>query len=133
MSSPLSFRDVELLSAYLDGQLSQDKRTRLESRLKSEPQLRNILDEMGSSRSLMGMLPLRKSPRNFILTAKMAGIRPPLPRAFPIFRFASVFAAFLFIFVFMANLSVPVMVSIRSGTSAFAPALGGTGGGGVKK
>ena len=38
MKSP-SFRDLEQLSAYLDGQIPQSERTRLESTIKSEPGL----------------------------------------------------------------------------------------------
>jgi len=38
MKSP-TFRDIERLSAYLDGQLKQPERTRLERRLRSDPAL----------------------------------------------------------------------------------------------
>ena len=44
MSQP-SFRDVELLNSYLDGELEATQRQRLESRLGSDSGLKSILDE----------------------------------------------------------------------------------------
>ena len=125
MTQP-TFRDVELISAYLDGQLTQADAARLETRLKTGAELRGVLAEMGQARSLLRKLPARRAPRNFTLTAKMAGIKPPQPRTFTIFRFASVLATVLFLFAYMANLSVPAMTALR----AAAPVLGGAGGGG---
>jgi hypothetical protein len=125
MTQP-NFRDVELLSAYLDGELSQAESARLETRLKSDPQLRTIFDDISQSRSLLRRLPARRAPRNFTLTPKMAGIKPPVPRAFPIFRFASAVAAILFVFSFAVNLTAPILAN----TSASAPMAYGKGGGG---
>jgi anti-sigma factor RsiW len=45
MSQP-SFRDVEQLNAYLDGELDATRRQRLESRLGTDPELKSILDEL---------------------------------------------------------------------------------------
>lgn len=126
MSQP-SFRDVEMLSAYLDGQLSQVDSTRLESRIKTDPGLRSVYDDLRQSLSLLRKLPVRRAPHNFTLTPKMAGIKPPLPRAFPIFRLASVLAAILFFFSYAVNLSVPTIAAMRA---APAPAYGRGGGGG---
>jgi hypothetical protein len=98
-----SSRDVENLTAYLDGQLDSTQRQRLESRLGSEPELKTTLDALRESRSVLRRLPPRRAPRNFMLTPKMAGIKPPLPRAYPILRFASAFAGFLFLFAYAVN------------------------------
>ena len=92
-----SFRDVELLSAYLDGQLSPPDSARLESRLSSDASLRAALHDLRSARGLLRQLPQRRAPRNFTLTPKMAGIKPPTPRAYPTLRFATVLATLLFI------------------------------------
>ena len=126
MTQP-TFRDVELISAFLDGQLSRADATRLETRLKNEPALRAVFEEMGQTRTLLRKLPARRAPRNFTLTPKMAGIRPPLPRAFPVFRFASVLATILFFFAYMANISAPAMATLRA--AAPAPVFGMGGGG----
>jgi hypothetical protein len=127
MNQP-SFRDVELLSAYLDGQLPQVDSARLESRLKADPQLRSVYDDLLQARSLLRKLPARRAPRNFVLTPRMAGIKPPLPRIFPVFRLASALAAILLFFSYAINLSAPALTSMRA--AAPAPALGlGAGGG----
>ena len=125
MTQP-NFRDVELLSAYLDGQLSQAESARLETRLKADPQLRTVFDDLGQSRALLRKLPARRAPRNFTLTPKMAGVKPPVPRAFPLFRFASALAAILFFFSFTANLMLPALSGM--GSAAPLPAYGIGGG-----
>ena len=126
MSQP-SFRDVEQLNAYLDGELDATRRQRLESRLGSDPELKSILDELREARMVLRRLPQRRAPRNFTLTPKMAGIKPPLPRAYPVLRFASVFAVFLLFFTFAVN-SLP-RLSLPMGAAAPAAMEVGIGGG----
>lgn len=99
----MNFKDVELLSAYLDGQISPSDSTRLESRLTTDPELAATLQALRQSRGLLRQLPKRRAPRNFTLTYAMVGKKPPLPRSYPVFRFATVFAAFLFLFSFVVN------------------------------
>lgn len=130
MTKPTSFLDVELISAYLDGQLSASDKAKLELRLKNEPELSNVLNELSQSRAVLRKLPARRAPRNFTLTPRMAGVKPPLPRAFPFFRLASALAAALFFAVFAANLSVPALATIRAAAPPVAFGMGGGGGGG---
>ncbi len=103
MSTQPSFRDVEQLSAYLDGRLSRADSARLESRIKSEPALRAVMEELSQTRALLRKLPSRRAPRNFTLTPKMAGVKPPLPRAYPALRFATGLATLLFVLSFAVN------------------------------
>jgi predicted anti-sigma-YlaC factor YlaD len=117
-----TFRDVELLSAYLDGQLSQADAVRLEARLKADPDLRAVMDDLSQSRTLLRKLPQRRAPRNFTLTPKMAGVKAPLPRAVPALRWATSFAAFLLFLSMAANALAP---SLSSRPMAY-----GMGGGG---
>jgi len=113
-------RELELLSAYLDGQLSPSDSTRLESRLKSDLELVSVLDDLRAARNLLRQLPQRRAPRNFTLTRKMVGLNPPLPRAYPAFRFATTLATLLFFITFSVNALAP----------QFQQTLGfGTGGG----
>ena len=100
-------RDIELLSAYLDGQLSPSDSARLESRLHSDRELVSVLDDLRAARTLLRKLPQRRAPRNFTLTRKMVGLNPPLPRAYPAFRFATVVATLLFFFTFGVNTLAP--------------------------
>ena len=119
----MKFRDVELLSSYLDGQTSPSDSARLKTRLASDPALASTLDALRESRSLLRRLPHRRAPRNFLLTPKMVGRRPPLPRSYPVFRFATALATILFALSFL-NLR-----PVTFGASAPAPSDYGLGGG----
>ncbi|HTX90304.1 MAG TPA: zf-HC2 domain-containing protein [Anaerolineales bacterium] len=99
-----SFRDVEQLSAYLDGQLSGAEKARLEARLKSDPALAALLDDLRQAQALLRRAPHRRAPHNFTLTPKMAGIRPPVPRVVPALSWASAVAMLLFVCTFSYGL-----------------------------
>lgn len=116
-------RDLELLSSYLDGQLSSSEATRLEARLRTEPDLRSVLQDLRGARTVLRQLPMRKAPRNFRLTPQMVGKNPPLPRAYPVFRFASTLATLLLFFTLGLNLIGPQLAS--------QPPAFGMGGGGA--
>lgn len=116
-------RDVEQLSALLDGQISPSDAARLRTRLASEPLLTSTLEALRESRMLLRRLPHRRAPRNFLLTRKMVGQKPPLPRSYPVFRFATALATILF-----ALSSVTSQVG-KMAASAPAPAAYGSGGG----
>src|SRR5512138_2426981 len=116
-------RDLELLSSYLDGQLKPSDSARLEARLAADPSLRSVLDDLRAARGLLRKLPVRRAPRNFTLTPKMVGKNPPLPRAYPAFKFVTALAAVLLFFSLGANFLVPQMAS--------SPLAYGKGGGGA--
>ncbi len=126
MKSP-TFRDLEQLSAYLDGQLPRSSQTRLERRIQLDPALAAALEELRQTRALLRRTPQRRAPRNFTLTARMAGIRPPVPRLVPVFSWASAVAIVLFIFTLGAGL----VGQLSAGTAAprLAAAPSGFGGG----
>jgi len=123
-----NFRDVEKLSAYLDGQLKDSEAVKVETLLKTNPELASLLEELRHSRAILRQLPQRRAPRNFTLTPKMVRQKPPMPRAYPFFRFATAMAAFLLIFSFAANLAAPTLRMMA--TSPVAYGIGGGGGGG---
>lgn len=125
MSTP-NFRDIEQLSALLDGKLSPAEAARLESRLKTDLDLKSILEELTETRSLLRRMPRRKAPRNFTLTPQMAGVKPPVPRAVPTLRFATLLATFLLVFSLATNALAP-MLSMASQAPAYG--MGGGGGG----
>lgn len=127
MTKQISFRDVEQLSAYLDGQLSQAETTRLGSRLGSDPELAATLGDLREARSILRRTPQRRAPRNFTLTPRMAGIRPPVPRAVPALSWASVAAVLMFVFTLGGNLLTRIPLGASAPMMAAAPA--GMGGG----
>ncbi|HRJ75092.1 MAG TPA: hypothetical protein PLX90_03795 [Anaerolineales bacterium] len=122
-----NFRDIENLSAYLDGQLSESESKRLKARLESDAELDSVLSDIRSARNILKVLPKRKSPKNFTLTRKMVGLKPPMPRTYPLFRLATIFATMLLVFSFSVNaLSPYVSFSAPQFTFGF-----GSGGGGA--
>jgi len=137
MNTP-SFRDVEQLSAYLDGKLSVADAARLESRLRADPELGTILDELRQTRDVLRRTPQRRAPRNFTLTPKMAGLRPPVPRAVPALSWASAVAVLLFVFTLGSSLlgrlsfstAAPMMASGLGGGNATDSGVEGYGVGG---
>lgn len=124
----MNFRDVELLSSYLDGRLKPQEAARIEARLSKEPELQATLEDLRQTRTLLRRLPQRRAPRSFRLTPKMAGVRPPEPRTYPVFRFATALAAFLFVAAVAVNAFTPF--AARRLAAAPAPAYGMGGGGG---
>ncbi len=124
-----NFRDIEQLSAYLDGQLSPSDSARLESRISSDPELDSVLSDLHAARGILRKLPARKAPRNFTLTRKMVGLKPPLPRTFSFFRFSTAFATFLLVLTFAANSILP-RISFGAGAPMAAQEAYGIGGGG---
>jgi hypothetical protein len=123
----MNYREVERLSAYLDGQLGPADLAHLESQLQSDASLRAVLEDLRAARELLRKLPSRKAPHNFTLTRKMVGLKPPMPRAYPVYRLAAALATILLLFTFAVNGIAPHLPTFAA---APAPAFGYGGGGG---
>jgi len=104
MKDTLSKRDWETISAYLDGQLSQRKQDRLKTRLQNNHQLQVALDELRSTRHILGITPRLTAPRDFMLTPEMAGSPIRMPQLSPVFGWASALASFLLILVLVGDI-----------------------------
>lgn len=120
MRANLSDRDYEILSAYMDGQLSSGERSKLEERLRARPDLRTALEEMQKTRALLRSAPRRRAPRNFTLTPAMVGERKPrsAPWAglFPVLSFTSAIAALALMVILTLQLgpaSTPQTVAMQ--------------------
>ncbi len=104
MMNNISPREYEQLSAYLDGQLNERDRLRLEARLRTAPELSSALEDLRRTRQLLRSLPPMKAPRSFKLTPQMVGeVRRPRP-IFPVFQFASALATLLLVLVLAGDL-----------------------------
>jgi len=123
-------RDLELLSAYLDGQLDPADLARMESRLQSQSELRGVLEELRAARDLLRKLPTRKAPRNFTLSRQVVSVKPPMPRSYPFLQFASAAATLLLFLTVAINTLGPRLVI---GAAAPAPLLGIGGGAGPEE
>ena len=106
MTTRISSRDWEVLSAYLDGELTPKDRSRLESRLEARADLRAGLDELRRTRVVIRSQPRVRAPRNFTLTPQMVGMRTdrrPALQLFPVMRLTAVLASLLFVFVLLGD------------------------------
>jgi hypothetical protein len=88
-------RDLEQLSAYIDGELSENDARQVEERVAHDTAYSIALQELKNTHNLVSELPTVRPPRNFTLTAEMAGIKRGL-NLFPVFRFATVIATAAF-------------------------------------
>lgn len=104
-------KDWQLLSNYLDGQLTNREVSIIETRLQSEPQLKQTLMEMQQTRYLLQHAKKIPVPRSFTLTPEMAAqIRPARKPLFPFFSFASVIATIFLVVVILFEF-LPGMLS----------------------
>jgi len=114
----------ELLSAYLDDQLSAGERARLEAQLATDPALRAELDTLRHTVALVRDLPPVPIPRNFILPRTVAARPRPVQRArprpawtAPLLTAATAVVSLVFVVVLAGDLLLSGM-----GGQAFAPA-----------
>ncbi len=122
---PVPEQDFDLLSAYLDGQLSPDERRALEVRLAEDAELRAALDDLRQTVALLHAAPRLIPPRNFTLDpAKYRRIKPWWARygaMQTIGAFGALASAALIIIVaiaFSQNGSVPFPSSANKFSSA---------------
>ena len=121
-----SFRDVEQLSALLDEKLNPADAARLQKQLENNPELRAIYEDLRQTRYLLRQLPQRRAPRNFTLKPSAVGVRPPLPRIFPVFRLASALASILLFFSLATNATLPRLANMaNSAPYAYGMGMGG--------
>ena len=110
-------RDLEALSAYLDGELTENERERIERLLEVDQDLQNWHEQLLRTRSVLRSTPQLRAPRNYFLIPEMVGQKEKRSRAFPFFRFASAFAALLLVLLFLGDLFVipkPVLAPSRA-------------------
>jgi len=114
----------ELLSAYLDDQLSAGERARLEAQLATDPVLRAELDTLRHTVALVRDLPPVPIPRNFILPRTVAARPRPVQRArprpawtAPLLTAATAVVSLVFVVVLAGD-----MLLSGVGGQAFAPA-----------
>ncbi len=101
--------DDELLSAYLDGQVSSTERAAVEAAIATDPAVRARLNDLRATVTLLRALPQPAPRRTFILTPEQAAaIRPRrvplLTRLFPAIAAVSAVAAVLCLMLIAGDL-----------------------------
>jgi hypothetical protein len=94
----LSKRDLERLSAYVDGELDARQTAQVEARLERDELLRGALAELRQTAQWLRSMPQVAPPRHFSLTPEMVEKRPA-DRAYPFLKLASALVAAAFVFV----------------------------------
>ncbi len=102
MKNQITPRDIELLSAYLDNQLSSKDRARLEARLVQDPELKKTLQDLDRTRQLLHQLPRYRAPRNFYLKPEMVRATPR-PKLAPVFGVITAVASVLLAIMLVGN------------------------------
>ena len=103
MKPTLTPQDWTLLSEYLDGQLGAEAVQKLEARLALSAELRQGLDDLRHTRTMLRALRPHPVPHNFTLTRAMAAEARRVSRWFPVLSFSSV----------IATLSAVVLMGLR--------------------
>ena len=109
MTTRISPKEWETLSAYLDGQLSANDRIRLERLLTERPEMRVALKDLRRTRDFLRSQPSLRAPRNFTLSPQLAGIRIKERRssfAFPVLSAVSALASILLVLVFVGDMLI---------------------------
>jgi hypothetical protein len=126
-SSSLPVRDLEQLSAYLDGQLNDAEQRALRARLMREPGLQQALGELRQVREALRALPPVRPPRNFTLTPSMIGQAAPRATRGPALAWASALASLAFVVLAAVDLVGGGLAASRQAAPAaelqMAPAL----------
>ncbi|MEX2160558.1 MAG: hypothetical protein WD751_01475 [Anaerolineales bacterium] len=104
MPNRLPARDLEQLSAYMDGQLDLRRRTELEARMKTDPILAAALGELRTTQAILRRAPQRRAPRNFTLSPAMLGAKTQTISAWNNLRLVSAVATILLVVVFAGDL-----------------------------
>lgn len=98
-------RREEMLSAYLDGELSPRERADLEHTLTRDAELRAELEELHQVVGLMKAVPPAPLPRSFALDPAVYGrVRQPWLQLYPALRAATVLATAVLVFLFAGDL-----------------------------
>jgi len=119
MSTSVSPRDLEQLSAYLDGALSLRATANLEQRLKNELDLARAFKDLERTRALLRRAPQRRVPRQFTLTAQMVGAaQRSLSSGWNSLNWASAVASLLLVLVLISDFSVNGLPQITFGAAA---------------
>lgn len=97
-------KELEQLSAYLDGQLNETEKRQIETRLAQEPDLRETYEGLRKTKLLFSRIRRVRAPRSFALTPEMVKVRKPKRSFTTSLRWATSLAAILLVVVFGAEI-----------------------------
>ena len=103
MRETLNVKDWIQISAYLDEKLSTAEAARVNSRLASDPEFKQALNEIAYTRRMLWSLPKVRAPRNFTLSPEK--VKAPVRQLWlqPAFSFVSIAAAAALVILFAGS------------------------------
>jgi anti-sigma factor RsiW len=110
MTTPISPDDWEILSAYLDGQVTDREKEQLRLRLDSDPALQHALEEMQRTKMVLRSVPRKRVPHNFTLTPAMLPKRKAWFGLVPNLRYGSGAATLVPTLSFASGLATLLLV-----------------------
>lgn len=124
MLNTISARDLELLSSYLDNQLSPSELKHLQARLVLEAELQAALQGLQRTKQILSALPAHPVPRNFIIPIEQKRPRFDIYQYFQAFRFSAIGAALVLMILLAVDFFLPSlrMAAPTADLAAQAPA-----------
>jgi hypothetical protein len=107
MNKQISAKDLELLSSYLDHQLSPSDKKHVESRLAVDVDFQNTLAGLRRTKYILRTLPQRSVPRNFTIPLQEKKSRFDPFQYFRVFRFSSAAAVLGLLILLMMDFLLP--------------------------
>ena len=108
MNNTNTFKQVQLLSAYVDERCTPREKQRVESALKTDAGLRLTLAEFYRCRKMLRAIPQVRAPRNFTLSPSMVPQKPPRFFLAPALNYGALVAVALFVFLFAGTRLLPM-------------------------
>jgi hypothetical protein len=103
MNNPILEKDLELLSSYLDGQLSLSEESQVLERLDSESAFHDTYEKLERTHLLLRSLPQHPVPHNFTLSPDLNKKKRFIPSFFQFFRLSSAVAALALVVLFVID------------------------------
>jgi anti-sigma factor RsiW len=122
MTTQLSPHEWEQLSAYMDGQLSINDTQAMGKRLDESKELRQALEQLRHTQSILKAVPMHRVRRNFTLTAEMVKTNKVLTLV-PVFRFASALASLGLVVLFLLDFGLSFSKMSLGASAPMAPAM----------
>ncbi len=108
MNNSNTFKQIQLLSAYVDERCTSREKQRVEAALKADAGLRLTLAEFYRCRKMLRAIPQVKAPRNFTLSPSMVLHKPQRFFLAPALNYGALVAAALFVFLFAGTRLLPM-------------------------
>jgi hypothetical protein len=108
MNNSNTFKQEQMLSAYVDERCTPREKQRVESALKTDAGLRLTLSEFYRCRKMLRAIPQMRAPRNFTLSPSMVPQKPQRFFLAPVLNYGALVAAAMFVFLFAGTRLFPL-------------------------